>query len=107
MTGADEAHYLSTSEKSSRILTFPDGKARHITLKNWHWDVLDKLHEDKGWPTTEIPSMAFQVADRYHPERGAEFEECLRWGISFLIKLNMAYVMREDDDWPASNDDDL
>jgi hypothetical protein len=107
MIGVGESHYPSISEKSSRILTFPDGKARLLTLKNWYWEVLDKLHKEKGWPTTEIPAMAFQVADRHHPKHDAEFEECLRWGVSFLIKLNMGYIMREDMDWSIGNDDNL
>lgn len=101
--GIDEAHYLAISEKRSRILAFPDRKARHITLKNWHWEVFDKLQTEKGWLKGELLAAALQVAARHHPERGAEFEECLRWGVSFLINLNMAYVMKGDGDWTVSN----
>ena len=102
MTGADEAHYLSVSKESSRLIAFPDGISRHLTLKNWHWEVLDKLHTDKGWPKDEIPMLAFEHALEgvTHP---TDFEKQLRLSFLMFIEENMAYVMSPDD-WSAANE---
>jgi hypothetical protein len=105
MTGVDEAHFLAASETSSRVINFPDGKARHITLKNWYWQVLDKLHDVKGWPKSEVPMMVIEGAERFYTKGTPEFEEAIRWGFVYLIKLNMPYVMKDEGAWPGGNDD--
>lgn len=46
MTGADGAEYHSIVGLQSRLVVFPDGITRHITLNNWHWEVFDRSHED-------------------------------------------------------------
>lgn len=61
ITGADEAHYLSASKETSRLIRFPDGISRHITLSNWHWEVLDRLHK-KGWAEHDLPKLAYENA---------------------------------------------
>ena len=92
MIGADKAHFLCVSKESSRLLDFPDGISRHITLKSWCWEVLDRLHNDKGWSKSEIPNLAFEHAIEgvIHPE---DFEKQLRFSFKLFIEINMAYVM--------------
>lgn len=102
MTGADEAHYLSASKKSSRLIRFPDGVSRHITLSKWHWEVLDRLHKDKGWNRNTIPEAAYEHAldgDTY-PD---DFEKQIRLSFKLILKCAMPDVMSEKD-WTVSNE---
>jgi hypothetical protein len=101
MIGADEAHYLSVSEESARLIDFPDGIPRHMTLSKWHWEVLDKLHKDKGWAKDEIPKLAYEHAldGVTYPD---DFEKQLRLSFKLLIKCAMADVMIEKD-WSVTN----
>lgn len=99
-----KARYLSTVRQSSRILSFPDGRKRFITLKNWHWEVFDRLKAEKGWRNRELENSVYQVAIRHHSDKGQDFEDFLRQGILYLIKINMAYVMTEEGDWLGCND---
>ena len=62
MTGADEAEYLANIALSSRIMDFPDGVRRHITLRDCYWKALDRLQNQRGWPISE---MAFRVAQSH------------------------------------------
>lgn len=101
MTGADEAHYFSISQMQSRLVMFPDHQPRHFTLKSWHWEVLDRLHKDKGWPQDQIPALAFQHAQEFCSDP-ALFEDQLRRSFLMFIEENMAYVMVPTD-WLIAN----
>jgi hypothetical protein len=46
LTGADEASYLTAHKQQSRLVAFPDGLVRHITLSAWQWNTLDWLERD-------------------------------------------------------------
>ena len=103
-TGGDDAAIKAALQSASRIITFPDGKARHITLESRYWTVFDKLQSEKGWPPDELPALAFQGASDFF-QGSDEFEDKLRWGFRYLLKLNMGYVMTSEGDCSASNDD--
>jgi hypothetical protein len=101
MTGGDEAHYLSVSQECARLVAFPDGISRHITLKKWHWEVVDRLQKDKSWPQDELPSLAFQHALEFCDDL-ANFEWQLRRSFLMFVEENMAFVMVPDD-WSVAN----
>ena len=102
MTGADEAHYESAIGLSSRVVQFPDGVTRHLTLKNAQWDILDRLCKDRDWPESAIPEMAFRLAREYCSEP-EQFEQELREFFVRFLRVNAAHAMRVDDG--VSNDD--
>lgn len=99
-TGGDEA----ASKLMPRIITFPDGQARHISLENRYWSVLEQLHTKKGWPRDEIARLAYQGATDFYAG-SPEFEKQLRYAFVFLLKTNMAFVMKDEGDWITANDD--
>jgi len=101
MTGADDAHYGRISQTSSRLVHFPDGVARYITMTNWHWEVLDRLHTEKGWDTSAIPAAALEAAHDYCSDP-ALFENQLRRSYRMLLEASMAYVMKPND-WTIAN----
>lgn len=90
MTGGDEAHRLASSALASRLVSFPDGIARHITLSNWHWEALDRLRTT--WPDYDLTGMAFERAQKYSKEPHI-FEDELRDRIRGMIKAAMPDVM--------------
>lgn len=97
--------YLATIRQSSRILSFPDSRKRLITLTNWQWEVFDKLQIEKGWHKREFENTVYRVAIKHYPNQEQDFENFLRKGISYLIKINMAYVMKQEGDWSVINDE--
>ena len=38
----------SATRTSTRLITFPDGITRHITLPGWQWAVLDRFDRDSS-----------------------------------------------------------
>lgn len=102
MIGADEDQYLASSKMSSRLISFPDGIPRHINLTNWHWEVLRRLHADKGWPEYEIPNAAFDEA-RQTCNDPTMFEQQLRHWLQLIIEASMADVIRPGE-WNVANE---
>ena len=88
MTGADEAHYRFISKTSSRLVNFPDNVPRHITLSNWHWEVVDRLQKEQGWKEDQIPTAAFEHVVETCAEPGL-FEDDLRLWFRLIIEASM------------------
>jgi hypothetical protein len=68
LTGGDEESYRATTRLSSRLIAFPDGLTRHITLRDWEWNVYDWLYAEfrsVGWPAPEY--FAFRSTLRWLP----------------------------------------
>lgn len=107
MVGADEAHYQAIAGRSSRVITFPDGKPRLITLKKRYWDVLDMMHTKKGFPKNHIPLLAWQGVTHFDCPSAPNFDDKLRWMFSHLLRLNMSYVMKKNGVWETANEDNL
>lgn len=101
LTGADEAHYLSASKETSRLIRFPDGISRHITLTNWHWEVLDRVHKN-GWARHEIPKLVYEHATEF-ATNSIDFEEQIRDSFKRILKAAMPDVMTEEK-WNISNE---
>lgn len=104
MTGLNEAYFLRASKKTSRLIRFPDGVSRHITLSEWQWEVFDRLIKYKNWQVGELAREAYNLTVDLcnHQER---FEEELRYAFEAFIKDNMYFVMSEDDkNWTSSNE---
>jgi hypothetical protein len=91
-TGIDEAHYLAVTATRARVFPFPDGLTRHITLKNWQWEVLDRLQRDHGYPPDGISDAALKLAAEFC-ENPALFEAEVRKGFAGMLRINMAECM--------------
>jgi hypothetical protein len=102
MTGIDS--YEATMTSSSRLLDFPDGLSRHITLNNWQWQVFDRKHEELD--EVYMPRLAYQHAFRFWfcatfngaasgegAGDRARFEHQLRRSLAAMIRVNMAACM--------------
>ena len=103
MTGADEAQYLAATQAASRLVMFPDGLARHITLKHCHWQLFDWLRTEKRWTEEAFAEGVFQAATEFckDPER---FEEQIRRSFSMFMDLTARYHAEESRRIAVSND---
>jgi hypothetical protein len=68
LTGADEASYRTANRRSSRLMAFPDGMPRCITLTAWQWQVFDWLEESGRYAEGEIAQRSYASAMRWCPE---------------------------------------
>jgi len=96
LTGVDKAHYLNATGLSSRVVQFPDGMARHITLTNWEWEVVDWHTVVEGWATNALPELAFQHATEFCNDSSL-FEEQIRRSFSSIIREGMRHRLGFDD----------
>ena len=62
LTGGDGVHRKAMTDTSSRLMTFPDGVSRVITLRNAYWHRLDELRIHRNSP---IEEMALNMARAY------------------------------------------
>lgn len=75
-----------------RLIKFPDGITRHITLPGWQWAVLDRFdREDVLLSSERIIAISFEAAqaDKSHPEE--PFEETLRYHLSISLTEGVAW----------------
>jgi len=100
LTGSDEKHRRLMNESNSRLIPFPDGLTRLLTLRNWEWEVVDRLTKNKGWSARELPNAAFDHANEFCSDE-AYFEEQLRRSFAAMVRVNMSYCM--DLETPAAN----
>ncbi len=90
MIGADESRYLAISQLASRLVTFPDGVSRHLTLSRWHWEALDRLQSERGWTPYDAPETALEHAETFCSRRQpAAFEAQLRRSFRLMIEAGM------------------
>jgi hypothetical protein len=77
--------------KTSRLIAFPDGTARIITLEQRHWTALDRLHERGIWPADE---PATRVLDHVHTcmSDPVQLESQIRYWFKLVIQDAMADV---------------
>jgi hypothetical protein len=122
MVGGDSAHRRAVTGLQSRLISFPDGFTRHITLTNWEWDVFDRVpHRDylaggayfdaqRAWledtfndaaappsPCTDRLRLLRETADEMTQQNPlsrsrARFEARLRYSLWGLISVNMPRV---------------
>jgi hypothetical protein len=60
MARITETNYRNVIGFQSRIILFPDGVARHITLSKWEWGVYDRTHKESG--SDYLPEGAYHHA---------------------------------------------
>jgi hypothetical protein len=101
LTGADGAHYRVITGFSSRLIRFPDGITRHITLRNWEWEVADRVQRKNGWYDVGLPALAFEHAVDLCDDP-ALFDHQLRRSIASLLRVNMLRSM--DYQYSVAND---
>ncbi len=83
--GISEAR-RSAAKPSTRLIAFPDGVTRHITLPSWQWAVFDRFDgEDSFTSRARIVEIIFETAqeDSKYPEE--PFEQKLRHHISVCL----------------------
>lgn len=103
MAGIVESRYRTESGLQSRIIIFPDGLARHITLSGWQWDVYDRTHERVG--SEYLPEGAYLHALKYclgesfnenaHPVR--RLDDRLH-----IFRVNAEHLSRKQRSLPAA-----
>lgn len=83
---------LRARKPVTRLVEFPDGITRHITLPGWKWAVLDRFdREDVLLSSGKIIGFAFEgaQADKRYPDE--PFEETLRHHLSVCIESSVPY----------------
>lgn len=77
--------------KTSRLIAFPDGTPRIITLERRHWAAMDRLHKRDVWPADE---PATSVLDHVHTctSDPVQFESQIRYWFKLVIQAGMADV---------------
>ena len=78
---------LRARKPVTRLVEFPDGLTRHITLPGWKWAVLDRFdREDVLLSSKKIIGYAFEAAleDKRYPDE--PFEETLRHHLSVCLE---------------------
>jgi hypothetical protein len=91
LNGADSSSYEKATRTSTRLVPFPDGVTRHITLKNCYWEALDWRSKTQGWPSYVLPTMAYETVRKvYAIMDGPPFEEGLRIMFFHLISITAA-----------------
>jgi hypothetical protein len=91
MTGADEAHYRDAMASLTRVIPFPDGVTRHITLTKRQWQVFDELPQH-GWPRSSLLLWVIQNIRETAAELGRPpvcYEDSVRWCLANFIELTM------------------
>lgn len=83
---------LRARKPVTRLVDFPDGVTRHITLPGWKWAVLDRFdREDVLLSSKRIIEMAFEGAmeDSRFPDE--PFEETLRHHLSMCLMSGVPF----------------
>lgn len=78
---------LRARKSITRLVEFPDGITRHITLPGWKWAVLDRFdREDVLLSAKKVIGYAFEFAqaDKRYPDE--PFEETLRHHLSVCLE---------------------
>ena len=90
----------SAARLSTRLIRFPDGVTRHITLPGWQWAVFDRLDRNRFFYKADVAALAFQHATDGDP--GAPFEDALRFQLSMILGQGVSYC--SDYLQPIAND---
>ena len=96
LTGIDSAHFLNATGLSSRLICFPDGINRHVTLTNWEWEVVDWHTVVEGRPQDALPELAYQHATEFCKDP-SQFEEQIRRSFSAIIREGMRHRLGLED----------
>jgi hypothetical protein len=93
MTGADEAHYRDATASQTRVIAFPDGVTRHITLTTRQWQVFDALPEH-GWPRSSLLIWIVRNVRELENDFGPFFsyehyDTNIRWCLENFLELTM------------------
>ena len=87
----------------TRLIRFPDGVMRHITLPAWQWAGLDSFARPGSFMTPhEIVSLAFESARTDSQREHMSFEEKLRFHFSLCLGVAASY---SSDHWQGRAND--
>lgn len=106
MTGADEASYLASRKLSSRLIPFPDGISRHITLEQKFWDTVDRLCAAEGWRLDDFTKPVLVLAEQRRvkwSESFTDFEDVLRQEFQGFIQATMPFLLGPKE-WAIANE---
>jgi hypothetical protein len=103
MTGLSDADYQLVTQFSSRLVTFPDRIARHITLSNLEWKALDDCLHQHNLIASHFSEIAFESTQAFC-EAPVFFEETLRRRFSNMARIAMMDCMGYIDKAPPAND---
>lgn len=74
----DRERFKKSREHESRLVAFPDGISRHITLTKWHWEALDQLRLEYRITAEHIAIESYEAALKWSVVNGSAFEHELR-----------------------------
>lgn len=76
---------------TSRLIPFPDGLPRFISLELRHWIALDRLHERNIWPADEPAATVLKNVHTCTPDP-VQLEASIHYWFQLLIQAGMADV---------------
>lgn len=85
MSGADGAHFRAATATSTRLIPFPDGFTRHITLTNRQWEVFDNVWLPSQWAEGAV-HVVTEVTAQHGP---GNYENDLRNALIALLAAAM------------------
>jgi|SRR5215471_18681927 len=76
----------------TRLLRFPDGITRHVTLPAWKWAVFDRFdRREVVLSPQDLIRLAFDTARENKHYPGEPFEDVLRRHLSSYLGLGVPY----------------
>ena len=60
-----------TDRQIQKIIMFPDGQRRMLSMSQWYWDTAEEVNEN-GWPFFELLGGAITLAKKYPSTKGFE-----------------------------------
>lgn len=89
LQGADSASRAALRRTESRLIRFPDGIERIVTLTRWHWQALETLVERQCLWHCDVPRASYDNAAEFHEALGLPFEEYLHVAFARFIEFAM------------------
>jgi hypothetical protein len=92
------------SQRQARLITFPDGLIRHISLPGWLWAAFDRIKMRTYHTQVDEIDFVFASAEELHGTfDGKSFEDTVRYLLAFSLGEEIA-VAREEPSRRRAND---
>jgi len=76
-------------EQEARMVSFPDGLIRHITLKRWYWHALEQLKGDYDLLDEDFTKDSYALALKWFEIDNQDFETELREFFGLVIQQSI------------------
>jgi len=93
--------------RETKLITFPDGVPRLITMKRRQWEAMDWIAQNNASGLhQETLDIAYQVAIEFHDPRKERFEDGLRRSLERAISGCMSAIKEHWDQTEQDNHPD-